>query len=416
MSRRSRSADNKRASRACHASHNEVTGDTTGEIVVKAATHAQAAPEHCACAACAGERSSVSSGHADDDGLMFAAALRQPQGQASPAVGGRGVPDWVGRAVFCGVWAGVLGWLLASGAYLRYLRPEFAYLLAAAGLVLVGSLVILLRRRGGGRLEYPALLRLLVLLLPAGYILGGSGSTLDGYALSRSANPLAGLRSGIEQRTQPTGNDAAGGDSGADSNANDVQNASISALPPELLPPQRANARLEIAASRQSAPVLTARTKPVSQTSQTPPVSLVSQATAGQYGATGQPGAVDAGGVKPEDGEGQALTLLELYQNADRLEGKRVCFLGMVSRNPEATKLYDDQARLVFRFLISCCTADAQALSVVVREGLQDEPDNTWLRVSGVYHTEIDSDGRKIPLLQEVRAVRTPQPASAYMY
>jgi len=71
---------------------------------------------------------------------------------------------WV-LVCFCLIWAVALFWLVLSGQCGQYLRPEFAYLLSAAGVIFIGGLLVILTHRDGRMLDYRSLLKILVLLL-----------------------------------------------------------------------------------------------------------------------------------------------------------------------------------------------------------------------------------------------------------
>lgn len=89
----------------------------------------------------------------------------------------------------------------------------------------------------------------------------------------------------------------------------------------------------------------------------------------------------------------------------------------MTYRNEAARKDFGDNALMVFRFVVSCCAADAQPLAVVVQKkgGPSDLPDNSWVKVEGRYTLQNVKDG-KVPVIEEAILWNTPEPSPPYLY
>lgn len=123
----------------------------------------------------------------------------------------------------------------------------------------------------------------------------------------------------------------------------------------------------------------------------------------------GRAGLVVATGVR-------SVTLSDLLWDYARHDGKRVSVEGMVRRNREVAAEYGDNAFLLYRFVVSCCVADAiPAVVVIVGRAPPEWPDGTWLSVQGRVAIET-SDGCDVVRMDVERAVACPQPKQPYLY
>ncbi len=92
-------------------------------------------------------------------------------------------------------------------------------------------------------------------------------------------------------------------------------------------------------------------------------------------------------------GEGKEINIRDLVMAGNVWDGKVVTTEGMVYRDDT---LGDDRL-LLFRFLMTCCAADAFPVGVVVeRKDLGDYVNDTWLRVTGVAEIRIYGEQKKL--------------------
>jgi uncharacterized repeat protein (TIGR03943 family) len=135
---------------------------------------------------------------------------------------------------------------------------------------------------------------------------------------------------------------------------------------------------------------------------------------------SGLTGAVPGGGGRPprdaaprEDGKDeQAKDLLQIAWNYAQLTGKRVTTIGQVT--------WDEKVRgdhfVLFRFVITCCVADAQPVAFLVRyrdqQGLSED---AWVEVTGtLINNEVE--GQRTILIDADSVVPVEEPYDIYLY
>jgi uncharacterized repeat protein (TIGR03943 family) len=255
-------------------------------------------------------------------------------------------------------WAGILLWLVKTERYRTFVTPAFGGLLAAT---YVGLLVLLFAETYGSRpREQPArrLVSALTLLVPVVFLAHAQDARLDGYALTRR---LTGLATTTPPPSPPPAPPAADRAEGQTSSM--PEDAPASFMPPgaEASPPQDA-----------------------------------------RQGAT--------------RGPVEEVTLREIFAGADSLVGKRVAVVGMTRNHDAARREFGDRAVIVFRFMVSCCAADARPLAMVAVRAQRQAmvPDDTWVRAEGVFRLRDTSKG-SIPVLEGASLSATPEPRSPYL-
>jgi uncharacterized repeat protein (TIGR03943 family) len=107
----------------------------------------------------------------------------------------------------------------------------------------------------------------------------------------------------------------------------------------------------------------------------------------------------------------------ELYEIPKMYEGKEVSLMGMVESDKEIQKQFGKNFWILFRFVVTCCVADAQPLSVLVESSsipLIDN-DNAWVKVRGRFSVKREGE-IEIPLVKasEVHAIKKPD--EEYLY
>ncbi len=103
------------------------------------------------------------------------------------------------------------------------------------------------------------------------------------------------------------------------------------------------------------------------------------------------------------DQEAVPVTLLDLYDSPDLFLGKRVRFDGMWMNDENTRKDFGQNSRVLFRFVITCCAADAVPIAVVLvpEQSLGEQEESSWLQVEGVFQTR-QIGLRRVPVLEHV--------------
>ncbi len=134
-----------------------------------------------------------------------------------------------------------------------------------------------------------------------------------------------------------------------------------------------------------------------------------------QSGATDGPALVDRAAAAVSDGL-RSATLADLWRNARAYNGQRVRVDGMITRVPELTGEIGPDAGLLYRFMMTCCVADAIPVAVLLTGSIPKEwPDDTWVRADGTLALE-EHNGRATIHLRIDRIVRIEPPKRPYLY
>lgn len=262
------------------------------------------------------------------------------------------------RFVFFSVWLWVLLGLLRGGRYTMFLRPEFGWVLGLGAVSLLGLLAASMERPV--RLGLAQALRIVILLVPLAYLANARGTELNSYVLKKRIG-------------------------GAPTLAAQAQPLSSSPLPPSPRKP----ATIEHGSSANAVPVRDQDAHTVSA-----PREI---------------------GRRPPP-EAKVVTILDLYQEPRFYEGKRVKLTGMVVRDEEMCGIFGQKARVVFRFVINCCAADATP-AAMIWDG--DTPltltEDAWVSVEGTFSLR-EQGGRQIPVLGQATMASTTAPEQPYLY
>lgn len=101
-----------------------------------------------------------------------------------------------------------------------------------------------------------------------------------------------------------------------------------------------------------------------------------------------------------------------LYDPERSLEGQRVRLVGFVSATETAAGDYE-----VSRFIISCCAADGQAITVAVADPQPPPPVDTWLELEGIWEAPPKADVPETttrPTLRVQTRTQIPAPTQPY--
>jgi uncharacterized repeat protein (TIGR03943 family) len=105
-------------------------------------------------------------------------------------------------------------------------------------------------------------------------------------------------------------------------------------------------------------------------------------------------------------------TVVEIADEPDDWQGKRVVVVGMVNHDPELP----DGTFMVYRFIITCCVADARVGGVVVAyDKAKTLEADAWVRLEGTVGT-IDIEGEVYPQITLDSVETIQEPSEPYLY
>jgi len=355
-------------------------------------------------------------------------------------------------------WIWALTGLLKNERYTAFLRPEFGYVLGVGVFTLLGFLVTGMAEARPRRFGIPQALHVLILLLPLAYLWNAQGASLDAYAFQNRSLGLPSVEMpGNEPRPDASASHAvpnssaprksvssedrreaeriAKSDPSLSQGTTDPQptrqvekRAGPSAIPPD--PDDLA------ATSEQPEEQLPGRKDsstslpdpgPVERTAvkegnvagnpervQSPPVARtpVEESPRGQ--ATKDAPQAEAGKTAAP---AKAVSILDLYSAPRIYEGKRVKLMGMLHKNDaQVKKDFGRDLLVVFRFVITCCAADAMPSAVLVDgEDMPDLPESAWVEAEGIF-TLHEKNGRRVPILEKSSIKKIDPPKQKYLF
>lgn len=102
----------------------------------------------------------------------------------------------------------------------------------------------------------------------------------------------------------------------------------------------------------------------------------------------------------------------ELYNNTDAYEGKKVQISGFVFREKD----FNENVFVTARYMMSCCTADAQITGLYsLYPKAYELKQDTWLKVSGKIK-QAEYKGQLIPSVEVGEMERIDKPKNEYIY
>jgi len=259
-------------------------------------------------------------------------------------------------------WLAVFVWLLGGGRYTAYLHPSlWPFVLLAAALSLAFLLSVLLHRPSphgvlsGGE----TWLRGSLLVLPLVFMGAAREHTLGTYALQKRS---IGLTTTVKrpQKAPTTASPA----------------APVTASP---------------ATSVAIAPATDATPSPSTAAAPRPPTA-----------------------APPTKAPDKETPLTRLTEEVEKFRGKTILTEGLVYKGEDLPAGYI----LVFRFLVTCCIADAQPVGVLVAcPNAADLENDDWVRVVGRFDTG-DIEGEEAPFIKAAAVTRkkTPSAQEQYLY
>lgn len=122
-------------------------------------------------------------------------------------------------------------------------------------------------------------------------------------------------------------------------------------------------------------------------------------------------------GLEPLPNPDEPLTALDLLRSPGEYAGKEVTLLGLLYRNPDLERYFGaGRTVALYRFLITCCAADAMPLTVALdMKETPDLPPEQWVRVEGTFEL-LPHEDKTVPLIRVTRMTNVAPPASPYLY
>ena len=324
------------------------------------------------------------------------------------------------RVIVFFVWVYTLIDLLQNGRYLTFLRPEFGIVLGIALALFFLMVMAEMARPDTRSIRWFHVPRPVILLLPLLFLLNAQGASLDNYTFKKRFTGTSGMSLNIEPSA---GSDAT--DSGSTDKPGSPENV------PSSLNPSPADRRVfsrkyevdpELAAAGGQSPTPAPGT-PEGPAGNTPPPDSASPGD-GTRAAAGNPAPADVQDTPapPSDDDddrsnAREVTAVELYEAPKLWEGKQVAVIGMIDDNEDVRRKFGNKTRIVYRFLVSCCAADAQpvALLAEMKNTMKIQGSNVWVRVEGRF-TLVKDEGRTVPILRDATLNTVPKPKNEYLF
>ena len=150
-------------------------------------------------------------------------------------------------------------------------------------------------------------------------------------------------------------------------------------------------------------------------------VALDSSAFENRWTGPAGTAAASAGGTPPEtppapESAVQEADLVGLCWNSPAYEAQTVAVEGMLRHEPGVAARYGGNGWLLYRFVISCCAADAQPVAVMLTGDMATNWDNdAWVRATGRFTLRPD-EPRPVPILELEALAPMPKPRNPYLY
>lgn len=263
-----------------------------------------------------------------------------------------------GGLVF-GAWGGTLAFLVLSGRYRLFLRPEFGWLLALGAVIAVGFLAAAVR----SSVPLP-LSRTLILLLPLLHLTASDPASVGKDMFANRFLGVQVIASDPTESSFPRTAPGAGAMSGG------AGSRSV---------PEGGNADSEKV-----------------------PDEAISQGFAGQ-----EPGPVS---TEP------SLTILQLLRAPEKRAGSLVRLLGLLHRDARLESHFGPGRDVaLYRFVIACCAADALPVTVALEGDIPELDAEQWVEVEGRF--DLTQHGNStVPLIRVLRVIPVDPPAVPFLF
>lgn len=112
----------------------------------------------------------------------------------------------------------------------------------------------------------------------------------------------------------------------------------------------------------------------------------------------------------------QERTILEIFLNPNFYKGHPVIITGMILRDAQLKPYFDGRDTAVYRFLVTCCAADALPLAIALDSDQADTYTNDqWVQVEGIFDLQ-RINGKTVPMLSKPKIKPVEAPAVPYLF
>ncbi len=112
----------------------------------------------------------------------------------------------------------------------------------------------------------------------------------------------------------------------------------------------------------------------------------------------------------------QEPTILDIFRNPDSFIGRRVVVTGMILRDEQLKPHFGGRDLAVYRFLITCCAADALPLAIALDSDQADDfANDQWVRVDGTFDLR-QINGKPVPIFSNPRIEPVEAPKAPYLF
>ena len=112
----------------------------------------------------------------------------------------------------------------------------------------------------------------------------------------------------------------------------------------------------------------------------------------------------------------QERTILELFAKPNLYLGQRIIVTGMILRDEDLKAHFGGRNTVVYRFLVTCCAADALPLTIALETDTKDTfAKDQWVQVDGVFRLE-QIEGQTIAVMSAPRIQPVKAPAVPYLF
>lgn len=124
-----------------------------------------------------------------------------------------------------------------------------------------------------------------------------------------------------------------------------------------------------------------------------------------------------------EDTKAQAspkeLTILEILLNPQPYHGHQVTITGMLMHDESLKQYFGGKDIIIYRFLITCCAADAQPLAIGLdlnqKTSIKNINNGGWVQATGIFELR-NIKSRPVPFIKNATLQMVEQPAIPYLF
>ncbi len=110
------------------------------------------------------------------------------------------------------------------------------------------------------------------------------------------------------------------------------------------------------------------------------------------------------------------LTLAELVMKPYLYNGRPIIVTAMIVHDKKLKAYFGNRETAVYRFLVTCCVADAIPLAVAVEsDQVGSMATDQWVRVEGIFHLR-EAHGGPVPVIEDAAVFPVDVPKAPYLY